>query len=63
MTARAVVTTEAPAAPILLSLYSEAGLTGRAELTTAQALRLAADLLGLALGKGGPDGGGTGAAG
>lgn len=61
MTARAVVTTEAPAAPILLSLYGEAGLAGRAELTPHQALRLAADLLGLALAKGRPDGSGTGA--
>ena len=61
MTARAIVTSEAPAAPILLSLYSDAGLTGQAELTPGQALRLAADLLGLALLKGGPDGSGPGA--
>ncbi len=57
MTARAVASTEAPAAPILLSLYGEAGLAGRIELNPDQALRLAADLLGLALDKGRPDGG------
>lgn len=56
MTPRAVVTSEAPAAPILLSLYGEAGLAGRIELTPGQALRLASDLLGLAIGKGRPDG-------
>jgi hypothetical protein len=44
MTARAVATSEAPAAPILLSLYDDAGLVGRAELTPRQALRLVADL-------------------
>lgn len=62
MTAGAVVTTEAPAAPILLSLYDQAGLAGRAELTPGQALRLAADLLGLALTKRGPYGSGPGPA-
>lgn len=51
MTARAVASTEGPTAPILLSLYDQAGLAGRAELTPDQALRLAADLLGLALAK------------
>lgn len=55
MTARAVVTSEEPAAPILLSLYDRAGLAGRIELTPGQALRLASDLLALALAKGRPD--------
>ena len=42
---RAVVTTEAPAAPILLALYANQGLTGRIELSQLAALQLAADLL------------------
>ena len=42
---RAVVTTEAPAAPILLALYANQGLTGRIELSQLAALQLAVDLL------------------
>lgn len=56
MIARAIVTSEAPAASILLSLYDQAGLAGRIELTPGQALRLASDLLSLAITKDRPDG-------
>ena len=42
---RAAVTTEAPAAPILVSLYTDSGLAGRVELSVQNALGLAVDLL------------------
>jgi len=48
---RAVVTSEAPGAPVLLSLYAEHGLIGRAELSCEAALRLALALLGCAVPK------------
>jgi hypothetical protein len=43
---RPVVTTEAPGAPVLLSLYADHGLVARAELSPELALRLAFELLG-----------------
>jgi hypothetical protein len=42
---RAAVTSETPAAPVLVSLYTDAGLAGRIELSPRSALHLAADLL------------------
>lgn len=48
---RTVITTEAPGAPVLLSLYADHGLIARAELLPESALRLALDLFGCALPK------------
>jgi len=42
---RAVVTSEAPAAPLLLTIYEDRGLAGRIELSPRAALHLALDLL------------------
>lgn len=48
---RTIVTSEAPGAPVLLSLYDSGGLVARAELSPELALRLALDLLGSAVPK------------
>lgn len=42
---RALVTTEAPAAPILLTLYQAHGPVGRVELSPRSELHLAADVI------------------
>ena len=41
----AIATTEGPAAPILLTLYTDSGLVGRVELSPVAALHLAFDLI------------------
>ena len=51
MTSRAVVTTEAPTAPVLLSLYAQHGHAGRIELSPRDALALALDLFGCVMAK------------